>query len=290
MTKRSQLKDHLHTLEEIGNIMTAMKNLCSIEMNKTTKFLLMQERVMKTIQEVSSDFLSFFPIFPKAKPDATPVIYILIGSERGFCGGFNDYVVNQLESLKEQSTNFNPALIIVGRKLALKMANDLRVIATLDGPNALEEIPTVIFKILQSLEDVSSQRHIDLHSWQWGIIFNEEEQQNQIQTKTLQPFKEFGLNKEAHFSVPPILNLPHELFLAEFVDNYLFAMFHSIFYKSFFAENHLRLFHLNNSLDRLDNKQNTLKGYLNLLRQEEITEEIQIIMLSAEAVIGNDIN
>lgn len=287
MTKRSQLKDHLYTLEEIGNIMTAMKNLCSIEMNKTTKFLLMQERVMKTIQEVSSDFLSFFPIFPRPKIDATPVIYILIGSERGFCGGFNDYVVNQLASLKEQSTDFNPALIIVGRKLALKLANDSRVMATLDGPNALEEIPTVILKILQSLEDVSSRRHIDLHSWQWGIIFNEEEQ-NQIQTKMLQPFKEFGLNKDIHFSVSPILTLPHDLFLAEFVDNYLFAMFHSIFYKSFYAENHQRFFHLSNSLDRLDSKQNTLKGYLNLLRQEEITEEIQIIMLSAEAVIGRN--
>lgn len=45
------------------------------------------------------------------------------------------------------------------------MANDSRVIATLDGPNALEEIPTVILKIIHSLEDVSSQKHIDLHSW-----------------------------------------------------------------------------------------------------------------------------
>lgn len=197
-------------------------------------------------------------------------------------------MVNHLEHLKEQSTDFNPALIVVGRKLALKMANDSRVIATLDGPNALEEIPTVILKILQSLEDISSQRYIDVHSWQWGVLFNEEEH-NQIQTKMLQAFKEFGLNKEVHFSVPPILNVPQELFLAEFVDNYLFAMFHSIFYKSFFAENHQRFFHLSNSLDRLDSKQNTLKRYLNLLRQEEITEEIQIIMLSAEAVIGNDI-
>ena len=287
MTKRSQLKEHLHTLEEIGNIMTAMKNLCSIEMNKITKFLLPQEKVIKTIQAVSSDFLSFYPIFPMAKQDANPVIYIIIGSERGFCGGFNDYVINQLESLKEQFTDFNPALIVVGRKLALKMINDSRIIATLDGPNAIEEIPAVILKILHSLEEISSQRHIDLQSWQWDIIFNEEEQ-NQIQTKIVQPFKELFSSNAPHFSIPPLLHLSHELFLAEFVDNYLFAMFHSIFYKSFFAENHQRLFHLNNSLDRLDSKQNTLKGYLNLLRQEEITEEIQIIMLSAEAIIGND--
>jgi F-type H+-transporting ATPase subunit gamma len=287
MTKRSQLKDHLHTLDEIGNIMTAMKNLCSIEMNKITKFLSMQEQVIKTIQEVSRDFLSFYPIFPMAKQDANPVIYIVIGSERGFCGGFNDYVIQQLESLKEQSTDFNPVLIVVGHKLALKMVNDSRIAATIDGPNAIEEIPAVILKIIHSLEEISSQRHMDLHSWQWDIIFNEEEQ-NQIQTKTVQPFKEFDLNNSNHCSVPPVLNLDQDLFLAEFVDHYLFAMFHSIFYKSFFAENHQRLFHLNNSLDRLDSKQNTLKGYLNLLRQEEITEEIQIIMLSAEAIMGND--
>lgn len=286
MTKRAQLKDNLHTLEDIGNIMTAMKNLCSIEISKMTKFLSMQDKVMKTINDVTSDFFSAYPLMPTPHRDANPLIYILIGSERGFCGGFNNNIIDELERLKEQAPN--PALIIVGRKLALKLADDSRVAQVLDGPNVIEEIPAVILKVLKALEEVAIQRHSALHLGQWNIIFNEEKQ-DQIDITTLQPFKEFFISSAHNSSVPPVLNLSSDLFLAEFIENYLFSMFHSVFYKSFFVENHQRLFHLNNSLDRLDSKKNTLKGHLKLVRQEEITEEIQIIMLSAEAIIGKEV-
>ena len=285
MTKRAQLKDNLHTLEDIGNIMTAMKNLCSIEISKMTKFLSMQDRVMESILAVKSDFLSTYPIMPISNQEAKPLIYILIGSERGFCGGFNNNILNELERLKEQ--NPNAVLISVGRKLALKLDDDSRIANVLDGPNVIEEIPAVILKVLKALEEVARQRHFALHSGQWNIIFNEEKQ-DQIQVTTLQPFNEFCISNTDKFSAPPVLNLSTDVFLAEFIDNYFFALFHSVFYKSFFVENHQRFFHLNHALDRLDRKKNDLKGHLKLVRQEEITEEIQIIMLSAEAIIGEN--
>ncbi|CEG57752.1 F0F1 ATP synthase subunit gamma [Legionella fallonii] len=283
MTKRAQLKDNLHTLEDIGNIMTAMKNLCSIEISKMTKFLSMQDRVMESILEVKNDFFSAYPVMSIPNQEVKPLIYILIGSERGFCGGFNNNILSELERIKEQ--NPNAVLIIVGRKLALKLNDDSRVVHVLEGPNVLEEIPSVILKVLKALEEVAIQRHLELRSGQWNIIFNEE-QQDRIYVTTLQPFKEFFISSVPDFSVPPVLNLSRDLFLAEFIDNYLFAMFHSVFYKSFFVENHQRFFHLNHALDRLDRKKSDLKGHLKLVRQEEITEEIQIIMLSAEALIN----
>jgi F-type H+-transporting ATPase subunit gamma len=287
MTKRSQLKANLHTLEDIGNIMTAMKNLCSIELSKITRFLAMQDKVMKTINDVKRDFFSAYPPMPPSNQDIKPLIYVLIGSERGFCGGFNNNVLRKLERLKEQTPNVNPLLIIVGRKLALKLIDDSRVVQVLDGPNVVEEIPAVILTVLKSLEDVSIQRHSALHLGQWNIIFSEEKQE-QIQVTRLQPFKEFFIPSANNFSVPPVLNLSSDIFLAEFINNYLFSMFHSVFYKSFFVENRQRLFHLNKALDRLDSKKNTVNGHLKLVRQEEITEEIQIIMLSTEAIIGKD--
>ncbi|WP_457603931.1 F0F1 ATP synthase subunit gamma, partial [Legionella pneumophila] len=166
-----------------------------------------------------------------------------------------------------------------------KMANDSRVIATIEGPNAIEEIPAVILNLLQTLEKVLLQRHRTLHSLHWNVLFNEEER-NQIQVKTWRPFEEFDPSLVNHFSIPPILNLPQDQFFSDLVEHYLLAMCYSIFYQSFFAENHQRLFHLNQALDRLENKKNSLNNRLNLLRQEEITEEIQNILQSAEAIIG----
>lgn len=287
MTKRSQLNDHFTALDDIGTIMTAMKTLCSIELNKITKFLPMQEQVMQTIRDAGHDFFSAYPISPMNTPNGNSSLYILIGSERGFCGGFNDSVLHWIAEKEQQDPEFLPVFFVVGRKLALKMANDSRVIKTLDGANALEEIPAVILHLLQSLEEVASQQRMEWHSWQWEILFNEEEK-NQIEVKTVRPFQEFFLTNDTPCSVPPVLNLSHEQFLSEFAEQYLFSMCYSIFYKSFYGENHQRLFHLNHALDSLENKRSALKKYLNILRQEEITEEIQNIIRCAEAIIGND--
>ncbi|HHN5546346.1 TPA: F0F1 ATP synthase subunit gamma [Legionella pneumophila] len=288
MTKRTKLKEHVHTLEEIGHIMTAMKNLSLIETGKITQCLSMQDNVIKTIREVSHDFLSFYPMPPMNQQENPPLVSILIGSERGFCGSFNDNVLHQLDAHKEQHSEWEPALVLVGHKLALKMANDSRVMATIDGPNAIEEIPAVISNVLHTLEKALLQKNKTWHSWQWTILFNEEEH-NQIQAKTWQPFKELDTSPAPHFSVPPVLNGSKDLFFTDLVEHYLLAMCYSIFYQSFFAENHQRLFHLNQTLDRLENKKNALNHRLNLLRQEEITEEIQNILQSAEAIIGHEL-
>ncbi len=288
MTKRTKLKEHVHTLEEIGHIMTAMKNLSFIELGKITQCLSMQDNVIKTIREVSHDFLSFYPMPPMNQQENPPLVSILIGSERGFCGSFNDNVLHQLDAHNEQHSEWEPALVLVGHKLALKMANDSRVMATIDGPNAIEEIPAVISNVLHTLERALLQRNKTWHSWQWTVLFNEEEH-NQIQVKTWQPFKELDISPAPPFSVPPVLNGSKDQFFADLVEHYLLAMCYAIFYQSFFAENHQRLFHLNQALDRLENKKNALNHRLNLLRQEEITEEIQNILQSAEAIIGHEL-
>lgn len=253
MTKRTKLKEHVHTLEEIGHIMTAMKNLSFIELGKITQCLSMQDNVIKTIREVSHDFLSFYPMPPMNQQENPPLVSILIGSERGFCGSFNDNVLHQLDAHNEQHSEWEPALVLVGHKLALKMANDSRVMATIDGPNAIEEIPAVISNVLHTLERALLQRNKTWHSWQWTVLFNEEEH-NQIQVKTWQPFKELDISPAPPFSVPPVLNGSKDQFFADLVEHYLLAMCYAIFYQSFFAENHQRLFHLNQALDRLENK------------------------------------
>jgi F-type H+-transporting ATPase subunit gamma len=281
MTKKGQLKEHIHTLEEIGNIMTAMKNLSLIEINKVTKFISTQERVVNTIKEVGQDFLHFYPDFLSSVETSQSPIYILIGSERGFCGNLNDKITNALTNNLMQS-NQEPELIVVGNKLAMKMSDDKRVIQTINGPNAVEEIPNIILNLINTLEDISST--MKLQPGYWTILFCEEVR-NTIQATILQPFVEFKNAFNQPLVIAPILNLSPETFLFEFINHYLFSLLYLIFYKSFMAENYQRLRHLDNALGRLENKIIYLTHHMNLLRQEEITQEIQVIMLSAEAIL-----
>ena len=50
------------------------------------------------------------------------------------------------------------------------------------------------------------------------------------------------------------------------------------------VENHRRVQHLENATHHLDNKTDELKHKINALRQEEIIEEIEVILLNSSNI------
>jgi F-type H+-transporting ATPase subunit gamma len=67
---------------------------------------------------------------------------------------------------------------------------------------------------------------------------------------------------------------------AELIDHYLFAALHQILYVSLMAENQHRAQYLEGAMRRLEDKSADLLHRCNLLRQEEIFEEIEVILLT----------
>ncbi len=68
------------------------------------------------------------------------------------------------------------------------------------------------------------------------------------------------------------------------MDHYLFAALHEILYASLNAENHQRVAHLEGAVKHLDDESAELARQCNALRQEEIIEEIEVILLSAASL------
>lgn len=86
------------------------------------------------------------------------------------------------------------------------------------------------------------------------------------------------------FGYPPMLNLEPDTFFAELIDQYLFAALYALLYTSLMAENRRRMQHLEGAIRRLEERMSELALRRNALRQEGITEEIEVILLSASAV------
>src|SRR5215469_6682068 len=153
MSKRIRVKERLQALVEIKDIMTAMKNLSLLEIAKLTRVLATQKQTVMSTEEVISDFLSFNqpPAFSD-KGEGKLTIYLLVGSERGFCGDFNERLIERLEQVLARSNETIPgSLILVGNRLASKMPDDPRVSLVAAGPSAPEEIAEVISGILKWL-------------------------------------------------------------------------------------------------------------------------------------------
>ena len=79
-------------MEDIRGILNSMKNLAFIETHKLQRFQAVQDKVVESIEKAAVDFLSFYPYSLDTDARASRIV-ILIGSERGFCGDFNDSLI-----------------------------------------------------------------------------------------------------------------------------------------------------------------------------------------------------
>jgi len=284
VSRRHDLEQHRHSLGEICEIMNAMKTLAYMETRKLSRFLDAQRAVVTNIEAAARDFLGFHGELAQEVGPAIQV-YLLIGTERGFCGDINPRLVTGLEAVlrAEQGAEEIPAtspveLILVGNKLHQLMAGDDRVSAFIDGANVAEEVAKVLEQVAVALAQLQAQYGgLALY----GLCMGGDD--NLEITRLLPPFAALSDQPSTHANAP-LLNLSTTDFLLELTEHYLFAALNEMLYRSLMAENHRRVIHLEGALQHLDDDSIELQRRSNALRQEEITEEIEVILLNSASL------
>jgi len=219
MTRRRELENHRRSLGEIRNIMNAMKNLSYMETRKISSFLDVQHAVVKHIETVAADFLSFYPDTLTVTTGTSTDIYLLIGGERGFCGDFNHALLRQYKTIVLSSATVQPQLISVGHKLTTLLETDEHKIIFIDGASVAEEVSKVLNQIIDQLATLQQQyKSLNLY-----VLYHNNEQQI-INQQLLPPFK--TLLHQQHEAHAPELNIPADEFLLDLNYNYLFAVLH----------------------------------------------------------------
>lgn len=284
MSKRREVRERLTALDEIDGIMVAMKNLALLQTRRLATFLVTQSRAVAGIEAAAEDFLSFHPD-AIAHIDDMRQLLIIIGSERGFCGDFNEALLGPLND----ATNQEGTLIVaVGHRLEGKLQADTRVAAFIEGPSVAEEVQAVLARLAKVLRELQQQRPEEV--MQISALYHDEN--GEVRLRQLLPLtrlktKLTGLKTKSAYPYPPLLNLEPSQFLSQLTEQYLYAALHEVFYASLMAENRKRLEHMDSAIRRLEKDVAGLRLRYNALRQEEIIEEIEIIILSAEPLKNN---
>lgn len=273
MSQSHALQVHIVQMEEIRTILNSMKNLALIEIHKLGRMQPVQSQLVAHLQSVAQDFLSFYPQTVHAQcPEQH--LAILLGAERGFCGDFNSSVLQAVK--QEQFTG----LIALGNQLCNRLSNGQPpVLHTLAGANVAEEIPTILQQLIDTLNDIA--QHSGLDSFKLSVLFHASHHGPVVQQQLLPPFIDDNQRKVTT-QIAPLLNIPPADFFRALVHEYLFGALHEIFYLSLIAENHRRLQHLEGAVKHLEEETLQLRRKSQIYRQEEITEEIEVILLNAE--------
>ena len=275
MSERHAIERRLRALAEVGEIMASMKTLALLEAHRLTRRLDHQRRVVAGILTAADDFRRHF-LLPAA-PAQGRQTYLVLGSERGFCGGFNQELRQDLAGRVRTGAGPAPLVVAVGRRLWTGWEGSLaRPAATLPGPIAGEEAEAALTRVLDVLDGLQ-QTHGPLVL---TVLHHGEHPTETRATRLLPPFPDPPAGP-AHTS-PPHLNLAPVELLPALVEHYLLARLFELLYTSLVAENQRRAEHLDGALHRLERHGGALTVRRNACRQEEITEEIEIILLGAE--------
>jgi F-type H+-transporting ATPase subunit gamma len=273
MSKRRDVEGRIESLRDIHGIMDSMKNLALMETRKLARYHEAQQQVVASISLALNAVRQHFTT--EASWEEVPPVYLLVGSERGFCGAYNEQV---LAVLAQQPDHDTAPLIAIGSRLANPIQRVYPRASCLPGAAVADEIDEVLAALATTLDQLR-QQHGPLRLE--VIHFQPDVQQAQCQSAlpTLESASAQGL--------PPIINLPPQQLLGALLEQYLFALTHAWLFESLMAENQRRVQHLDQAGHHLEQRMDELGKRRNMLRQEEIIEEIEVILLSAASLDDN---
>ena len=274
MSERRKLQLRLRQLADIRDIMDAMKNLALAEIFKLNSRLGNQQQIVMDLEYMATDFLNHHPYYYPSNGETIDV-WVLFGSERGFCGDFNEALIKNLEQRLQTAADARSFLILVGYKLSRRFAGKGERVRVIAGADVTEEITATLNRIVNSVGLLQAQ----FHSVNVNALFHDTETGQLSCKQLLPPFKGLPIHAIQH-GVPPLMHVPSVDLFSQLVDDYLYFALHEIAYMSLLAENNKRIQHMTGALLRLDERTGELTRQYHLHRQEEITEEIEVILLN----------
>lgn len=267
MSRPRQISSRIESYAQVSTMLSAMKNMALMDLRKLSGQLDQQHRIMETVGAAAAGFVARHNL----AVETGPWVCVVIGSERGFCGDFNEDILPMAQKASAEGAR----LLLVGNRLAERFAAEAGH-ASLPGANITEEIPAVLEGVASWLQEAQAASAGSL--LRVTVLFHE---QQQLAEKTVAPLPLLGQKPQAQGAVP-VFNLEPAVFLERFMVEAMLLALREIFMLSLAAENHRRLEHMDNALHRLADMSEDLSRQLNRARQEEIIQEIETVLLGRE--------
>jgi F-type H+-transporting ATPase subunit gamma len=280
VSRSRTIEQHLKQLRELQTIIASMKTLSQLELHKLGGVSASQHALAVSLQRMAADFYYHNPQGDAGGAGGTGdsseeiTLWLLLGSERGFCGDFNEALVRRLPQLFPDAVQHPARVLAVGRKLWSRLEESLPGYTPLAGANVSEELQRLLTPVVNAIQQrMSEEGLLALH-----VLYHDDEKGALAVRRLLPP--EIPAD-HTPWRAPPLLQLPPREFLHGFLQHYLLLGLSELFTVSLLAENQYRVQHLEGAVHRLDERLAALSTRANALRQEEITEEIEMILLAS---------
>lgn len=259
MHQQNELQYRQKLFTELTDIVTAMGNLAQVELHRIASVLPGQRQSLAACCRAFQQLQYFYPHAPGIKPQ--PAMLILLGSERGFCAGFNHQLASHY---KECQARF-PVTWVVGSQLG-KLLAAKRVFA---GAGTTDDLVNVVQTLMDALSALPVSTPVWLHCHDMG-------------GPRLMRLRPFAVSTE-----PPDIHSLHIQEPSRKINQALQWQYlqHALFLYalvSLQAENRQRSQQMEQAKHHLKDFNGELKLQLNRLRQQKIIEDIEVLLAKQE--------
>lgn len=265
MSRQREFQQRLALYHELQDIMGAMKNMAQAELHKLRRRQQQQQRCIDAVAAAANDVMEAQDT--RNAPPPVRAVYLVIGSERGFCGGFNEALTRYL---KTSAVVANTPLILVGSRLVSLLGADASQAKTVMGATSEKQISVTLTGILDHFQQLLQKERSPLRL---VAVFHALHDIEQVDLFPLNAAHPDGINPARHFQH----HVPLPLLKQEMENHFLYHSLLGILYTSLYVENYRRLTQMEGALQHLDELSQQMKVRINSQRQEEIVEEIEVI-------------
>jgi F-type H+-transporting ATPase subunit gamma len=258
--KRREIQARLELYDDLAGILGVMRSFALAELNRVTKRERVQSQVVQSLMNAYRD------IGPHSNPEpnAANDIWILFGATRGFCGSFNEDVL-QAWQVEGRAAVLPP--IVVGERLVSHLPESVHAVAVPGATGAVEALVTVE-RILVAVADSGRSGLAPT-----GLVACVRDDDGTRIQRVLPLPVEAGSGR----GDMPMMNEPAAIVAAGVSRYCIYHTLLALLLRSIRVENRLRLMQMDSALSHLDKNTEKLQLQRNRLRQEEIIGEIEAV-------------
>ena len=281
MTQLAEIQGHIASMDELADILGAMRSLAGMRVQEAQRALPGIRRYAESMAAAVGASLLLMPqLTPRTYGDHGQRALILCAAEHGFVGGFNERLMEAAEAILRP---WDLLLVLGSRGAALASERGRKVAWTRPMATRLSGAPDTIDHLARELyarivRGEISRVEMMFARYRQGVA-------STIERRLLLPLDTKAL-ATAKPRQAPLHNFEPGLLMEKLMAEYVFALLTEAAVESIASENAARFAAMDSAHDNATKKLSELRQTARQARQTEITSELLDLITGAEAIRG----
>lgn len=271
MEQLARIEARLESLSELGELVGALRSMAASRVREAQEAL-DGTRAFRGIVERAITEIAPLASAPEPTGAGGARVLVLVASQNGFVGGFNERLVDEVLSVRDP----NETLIVVGRRGETALSGrDIAPDRVFSMTSRAAGVTRLARQIAAQLSDVDTARIV--HARHAG---------GADYAPTIRQVLPLAPDVAVPVGPPPLHHLPPDRLLAALSSEYLFAEVAHALMDSLASENAARLRTMDAASSNIDDRLDKLHRAEHVARQEEMTSDMIDIVTGAEAIFN----